>query len=329
MLNWRCNLRCPMCMQWGDTGWMKKQPEESHLELDWATVRKVFDAASSFNASFVLSGGEPLLYHRFRDLLLLLKERRRYAIICTNGLFLNRYLDQLDGNRYPTLLISLDGFEDETDRLRGTGVFAKVMKNIELLKDLRKPPFIGVQFTIMPENVARMEDFCEEMVGKGVDWMLLNPGWFLSKDQASHYEEFMEKRFGIHPASHLGYLRSYDYDADALRAQLERIRSREWPIQISSYLREPEWVYDFLGSPEKILGNRLCYKQWLRLDVLPDSRVAPCVQFPDLTVGDLNVHTVREVWHGIPNRRFQRVVSDEPLPICSKCNNIYLYSGGG
>ena len=328
MLNWKCNLRCPMCMQWGDVGWVKEAPTQAKDELPWGVVEKLFENGLPANSSFILSGGEPTLYSRFGRLLRLLHDHKRFATVCTNGILLDRYIDEIDGNPYGTFLISLDGNEETNDFLRGKGVHGDVMGNIEKLKSLRRPPFLAIQFTVMPKNVSQMERFCEQMVDRGIDWILLNPGWFLSQPQARHYEEFMEERFDVKPTTHLGYVQEYDYDVDEFRRQLERIKSRDWPIRIASYIKEPEWVQDFIEDPEKLVGNRLCYKQWLRLDILPDGKIAPCVQFPDLTVGDLNTQGVDEVWHGESNRRFQDTVHREPLPICAKCNNIYLYDGG-
>jgi len=330
MLNWKCNLRCPMCMLWGDVGWVKEEAKQTaDTELDWAVVERIFDSDLPWNSSFILSGGEPLMYSKFGRLLRMLQQRRKFAIICTNGLWLDRYLEELTDNPYPTLLISLDGLDQVNERLRGKGVYRRVIENIERLQRLRRPPFIGIQFTVMPENVHQMEAFCEEMVARGVDWILLNPGWFLSADQARDYESVMRDKFGITPTTHLGYLRTYDYDKDAFQDALQRIWSRDWPIQIASHLKEPEWVQDFIDQPDKILGNRLCYKQWLRLDVLPDGRVPTCVQFPDLTVGDLRTQSVAEVWHGAANRNFQRAMHGDTLPICAKCDNLYLYNGKG
>lgn len=328
MLNWKCNLRCPMCMQWGDVGWVKQAgPGPARDELAWDVIEKVVASAAAPGSSFILSGGEPLLHSRFGDVLGLLKRHRRFATVCTNGLRMDRWIDAIEGNPYGTFLISLDGERETNDLQRGAGVWQQVIESIELLQGLRRPPFVAIQFTVMPRNVAGMEAFCEAMVARGVDWILLNPPWFLSQEQARHYEEHMRRRFDVEPTTHLGYVQEHDLDPAVFREQLERIRARRWPIRIASYLKEPEWVQDFLEDPEKLVGNRLCYKQWLRLDVLPDGRIAPCVQFPDLTVGDLGAQGVDEVWHGEPNRRFQDAVHAEPLPICAKCNNVYLYDG--
>jgi radical SAM protein with 4Fe4S-binding SPASM domain len=329
MLNWRCNLRCPMCMLWGEVGWVKSSAEDHDTDLPWSVVEKVFASGLPYNASFVLSGGEPLMYPHFGRLLDELRSQRKFAITCTNGLLLDRYMDEIDGNPYATFLVSLDGHEAANDALRGNGVYRRVMANIQALQRLRRPPFIAIQFTVMPENVASITSFCEEMVASGVDWILLNPGWFLTPDQARGYESFMAERFHVEAHTDRGYVREYDYDKDEFERQLRNVRARRWPIHISSHIHEPEWVTDFIDEPDKILGNRLCYKQWLRLDVLPDGTVPPCVQFPDYTVGDLGEQGVDEVWQGDENRRFQKVISKENLPVCAKCDNLYLYGPRG
>ena len=99
-------------------------------------------------------------------------------------MLLDRYIDALRGNPFPTFLISLDGLKEENDAIRGPGVFEKVIANIHLLKQLPQPPYIGIQFTISPGNVHNMHAFCEAMIGLDVDWILLNPTWFLSEEQA-------------------------------------------------------------------------------------------------------------------------------------------------
>ena len=326
MLNWRCNLRCPMCMLWGEVGWVTPREEHHDTDLPWEVVQKVFDSGLPFNSSFILSGGEPLMHPHFGRLLRRLREHRKFAIVCTNGLWLERFDEELADNPYATFLISLDGHEHVNDELRGKNVYRRVLENLEHLQSLRRPPFLAVQFTVMPENVGQIESFCEEMVARGVDWILINPGWFVTADQAARYERFLAERFGVEEAhTARGYVREYEYDKDEFERQLRRVRERDWPIQIGSHLHEPEWVHDFIDHPDRILGERLCYKQWLRLDVLPDGGVPPCVQFPDLVVGSLADQGVDEVWQGEANRRFQRVISEESLPVCAKCDNLYLY----
>ncbi len=324
ILTWKCNLSCRMCMLWGNSGWKKKNPAGMNEEMSWQVIERVFRQLP-YNASFVLSGGEPLLYSQMEQLLSLLQKHKTFATICTNGTRLHALSKALDGNPYPTFLVSLDGLEPENDAIRGKGVFARVVQSIQDLKALKRPPYLGIQFTVRPDNVHVMRRFCKEMVKLGVDWILLNPTWFVSEKQACSYERFMQDRFNIMPKTHLGYLAPFPIDKETFIAEYEKIRRDRWPIQISCYLKDPESIYPFIDDPQKLIGNDVCAKQWLRIDILPDGTVTPCVQFPDMTFGNVTSETLPDVWNSPAYQRFRSVIRREPLPVCSKCNNIYLY----
>lgn len=326
VLTYKCNLRCTFCYEWGQEGWCLDEPsEEIKKELPWGVVEKIFVQAGHDRPSFILSGGEPLLYSRFPDLAKMLKQNKCVAITCTNGLLLHRFQDVSKDNPYLTYLISLDGLAPQNDRLRGKGVYDRVTANIKVLKSLKNPPYVGVQFTIRPENVVVMYDFCQEMVRLGVDWILLNLCWFVSKEQAKEYEDFMVEHFGKMPTSHLSYVLPYDLDKEEFVRQYGRIKSEAWPIQISCYLEKPEDIYTFVDKPQVPPRNTFCYKQWLRMDVTPDGTVAPCILYPDVLVGDLRQDDVLRVWNSPSAANFRELRRKEHLPVCSKCDVLYLY----
>jgi MoaA/NifB/PqqE/SkfB family radical SAM enzyme len=326
VLTYKCNLRCVMCYEWGEVGWCHDAPGGAVAqELDWAVIEKLFAEAAGGRPYFILHGGEPLLYSRYDDLADLLKARRCFSITCTNGMLLDRHLGRLADNPYMTFLVSLDGPEGPNDMLRGRGVYRKVVENIRSLKRLRRPPYLAAQFTIRPENVATMYDFCKEMVDLGMDWVLLNPCWFVSEQQARAYERFMAEHFGVAPKSHLGYLMPYELDKEIYVQQMTKIRRERWPIQISSYLERPEDVHTFVDTPEIPPGNSFCYQQWSRMDITPSGEVTPCILYPDLKFGSLRDRGVAEIWASPEFHRFRQIRREETLPVCAKCNAIYLH----
>ena len=326
VLTYKCNLRCVMCYEWGEVGWCHEEPKKAVArELDFALVEKLFAEVGCLRPYFILHGGEPLLYSHFEAIAALLKKHRCFSISCTNGMALDRYLDTLADNPYLTFMVSLDGPEPVNDQLRGCGVYRKVVENIRLVKALRRPPYLGAQFTIRPENVGTMYDFCEEMVDLGVDWVLLNPCWFVSEDQARAYEQFMTTHFHVMPKTHLGYLMPYDLDKELFIEQFRRIRRQKWPIQISCYLKKPEDIHTFVDTPAVPPGNHFCYQQWTRMDITPDGEVTPCILYPDLKVGNLHRQGVMEIWNSDRFAHFRQVRRKEVLPVCAKCNAVYLH----
>ena len=155
VLTYKCDLRCAMCYEWGDAGWCKRDsPQAAEEELSWGVVENLLSRHGKQHPSFILIVGEPLLYSNFERLARALKDARCFAITCTNGTSLHRFKDVSAGNPYLTYLVSLDGLRRENDRLRGRGVYDRVTKNIKLIKALKNPPYVGIQFTVRPENVS-------------------------------------------------------------------------------------------------------------------------------------------------------------------------------
>lgn len=81
----------------------------------------------------------------------------------TNGLFLDR-IERKYVNRFHTILISLDGDAEATEKNRGKGIHARIMKNISLLKE---KGFHG-------ELIARMTITKNSSLYTQVLWLLQN-----------------------------------------------------------------------------------------------------------------------------------------------------------
>jgi MoaA/NifB/PqqE/SkfB family radical SAM enzyme len=325
-LTHECNLRCKMCFQWGHEGWCRREKQnEKHEELDWDIIEQLFAAAGRTRPDIILIGGEPLLYSRFRDLACLIKKHRCHANICTNGIQLNRFTEVFAKNQYLSLLVSLDGLQETNDLIRGAGVYQKVTDNIKTLKRLKHPPYIGIQHTIRPENVDRLQDFCKEMTNMGVDWILLNPFWFINGHEASGYERFIRDNYGFCPSKHLGFCMPYNIDRSIFMEQFHKIRNDHLPVQVSCYLRNPEEINTYIDDAAALVKDRRCYKQWIRAEITPAGDVSPCIQFPDLIFGNLHDKTMAEIWNSPVFGQFRKRALMTNHPLCGKCNSIYLY----
>ncbi|MDE2027214.1 MAG: radical SAM protein [Candidatus Omnitrophica bacterium] len=326
-LNQACDLRCPMCFLWGETGiYTSGDKVPVPRELDWKIIEKIFQQTSGQKPLFILSGGEPLLYSRFKHLAGLLKESRSCAYICTNGGHIDKHLDVIEGNPYLIFYISLDGTKETNALLRGRGVYDKVVNNIKKLKSLRPGPYVGIQFTLQPENVNVLYDTCREMVGLGVDWILINLRWNVSERQARDYEKQLQEDFGVKAWNQQGYVTaSYAVDTKEFMVQCARIKAARWPIYISSYLRKPEDLDAYINDEYKNPYNNFCYKQWARMDVLSDGQVTPCMPYPDLRFDSLADKSIMEIWNGEPYRKFRQYRRKKSFSVCSKCDCLYLY----
>ncbi len=161
----RCNLFCTGCYASSSSGSAETLPYDI---LDRIIREKKELWASYFT---VISGGEPLLYHD-RDAdkgLFDLMEAHRdvYFMMYTNSTLINRQtarrMAEL-GNVTPA--ISVEGFEEETDARRGKGVWRKIMRAMDNLREAGVPFGVSVTATRFNVDAIMSDEFAELYFGR-------------------------------------------------------------------------------------------------------------------------------------------------------------------
>lgn len=142
-----CNLKC--------TGCYASSSSASSENLDWEVFSKIVgEQAGLWGSHFtVISGGEPLLYKsKGKTLLDIAKDHsKNFFLMFTNGTLIDgkmaKKLAEI-GNITPA--ISVEGFEKETDKRRGKGVYKKIVEAMKNLKNEGVP--FGISITATNEN---------------------------------------------------------------------------------------------------------------------------------------------------------------------------------
>jgi len=137
----RCNLRCYGC-------YAGEHSKDDDLDIE--VFNRVVEEGKELGAYFItISGGEPLMY----DGLLETFERQSDALfhMYTNGTM----IDEDKAKRFAELgnvipLISVEGFEQETDARRGKGTFVKIVQAMDILKEHGVP--FGFSATVTRKN---------------------------------------------------------------------------------------------------------------------------------------------------------------------------------
>ncbi len=155
-----CNLSCKMC-------YVRKTPQEvaAHhrplLTLDqWKAIAdEAFDGGMLF---LLLTGGEPFLWPRFRELYEYLAQKGFVLSINSNGtLITEEAVSWLRKNPPSRINVTLYGAGDEAyERLCGAkNMFSRVRDNIDRLLAAGIPVKLNASMT--PENVSDMEKIVE------------------------------------------------------------------------------------------------------------------------------------------------------------------------
>ena len=160
----RCNLSCPYCAASRDI--MK----DSYYDMNFKEFKKIIDDLafkSKYYPSLQLAfRGEPFLNKDASMMIRYATTRNFYVTISTNGLLLNKELNNnLINSRLDYVVISLDGARKETyEKNRVGGKFDTLIENIKDLvrkkkEKKSKKPFIELQFIITKQTEMEIEEF--------------------------------------------------------------------------------------------------------------------------------------------------------------------------
>lgn len=164
-----CNLRCAHCY------------DAAHPKLGMPSLEEVkrrLDAIYAFGATegvvpdIHLTGGEPTVRKDLVEIVdYIFNAKGGDALLFSNGILWSRYLARelyLAGLRF--VQISLEGPQEQTDRIRGAGVFEKATATLLMLKDMGFRLTVSVTITAL--NYPHLFGFVEELDSLGLHFHL-------------------------------------------------------------------------------------------------------------------------------------------------------------
>ena len=155
----QCNLHCAGCYSRCSNATVDSEPVKQLSCDEWV---KIFDEADELGVSFILlAGGEPMLR---RDIIEAAGERPGIMFpIFTNGTFVDeKYFALFDKCRNLVPIMSIEGGKENTDKRRGSGVYEKLIENMDEFR--RRGLIYGVSVTVTTENIR--EVFQDDFLGK-------------------------------------------------------------------------------------------------------------------------------------------------------------------
>ncbi|MCL1901139.1 MAG: radical SAM protein [Firmicutes bacterium] len=162
-----CNLKCTGC-------WAAEYG--NNLNLSYDTLNDIVKQGKKLGTHFyVFTGGEPLV--RKADLLRLCKAHQncQFAAFTNGTLIDDEFVKKILKLKNFIPIISVEGFEAETDFRRGKGTFEKVKKAAALLKSHRIPFGFSSCYTSKNVDVIGSEEYFDQMIEWGAKFC-----WFFT-----------------------------------------------------------------------------------------------------------------------------------------------------
>jgi hopanoid biosynthesis associated radical SAM protein HpnH len=181
----RCNLACAGCGKIQYPG----QVLRKHL-----SVEQCLKAVEECGAPMVsIPGGEPLMHPDIGRLAEELVKRKKYVYLCTNAILLKEKLDAgvFTPSKYLSFSVHMDGVrEDHDESVCRDGVYDQAV--VAIREALRRGFRVTTNTTLFDgASPSRVRRFFDEMMGLGVEGMMLSPGYSYSK--APDQEHFLRR----------------------------------------------------------------------------------------------------------------------------------------
>jgi radical SAM protein with 4Fe4S-binding SPASM domain len=339
-LTTRCNLHCRHCFLWNEDGFYRQEQGFEHKDLPFHIVEKVLRETSSQKSNLFFWGTEPLMYPQWEELSQLLEKDHRWTVVCTNGMLIDKKIESiLRISENLALVLSMDGPQDAHDEMRGTGAFARLMRNVNLVLEMKKQGkyhgLVTLHTVLSEKLIPDLFDYCRFVETLGVDSLYIGFPWYIGLETAKKMDRFvaenydiinMESTAGKRPSWHT-YIHTIDMQlVPELKKQMEKITKMAWNFRLRFQpALELHEIEDFLSGGEKpAQGRTECYAVSNRMDIRADGTVTSCQCYPELVVGNLTCESVAEIWHGEKIKKIRRTVAQNLPPVCSKCILLYL-----
>ena len=160
----QCNLHCAGCYSRCNHATVDAAPAAQLTGEEWL---RIFEEADDLGISFILlAGGEPMLR---RDVIEAAGRRSGILFpIFTNGTFMDQaYFELFDRCRNLVPVMSIEGKKEITDARRGSGIYDRLIANMDELH--RRGLIFGASVTVTTRNIREVSspDFLKDLSDRG------------------------------------------------------------------------------------------------------------------------------------------------------------------
>lgn len=160
----RCNLKCVGCYAGEYT-----RKDDLPLEVIDSIITQGKELGTYL---YTILGGEPFIRD---DLFEIYKKHKGCAFqVFTNGTLIDEeVVKKIKDCANVMPVLSVEGFEKETDERRGEGVYKKLMNAMDLLRENKIPFGFSVTYTRLNAETVTDEKFLDMLINKGAIF-----GWY-------------------------------------------------------------------------------------------------------------------------------------------------------
>jgi MoaA/NifB/PqqE/SkfB family radical SAM enzyme len=322
-----CNLRCRMCGQWSEDGYIRTTKENLRQSMGLADWKRLTDELAAHQiSSVILRGGEPFLFPDIIELLGYINSKGIFISLDTNGTMLKKYAADIVriGNIHIT--ISVDGPEEIHDKVRGMKrCFRRIKEGVDRLIEVEKNNGRNISraicFTISPYSVSGLGKMPDVARSLSISTLVIVPYNYIPSTIGNKYAKELKDHFKITAFSWTGFHHE-NSGVDFSEFQCEY---RKYIAGLNGIRNYPYMVFSeedyriWFGNPTTLIGSPQCTNIEKLIDIQPDGNANFCVDTPDYSFGNVKDSTIETVWNSEKAFRFREYRRKNPLSVCYRC----------
>jgi MoaA/NifB/PqqE/SkfB family radical SAM enzyme len=332
-----CNLRCRMCGQWGDRGIMKDCDiaEETKKIVPLQRYKELINEIAPQRPVSYIWGGEPFLYPDLMPLAKYMVDKGLYVSVNTNGTLLEQNAEQIVYDKWSTIFVSLDAFEETNDIMRGKGSYERVVRGFKAInREKRKQnsiyPIMAIVTTVTNQNYLDLNRLAEATKEFNLDLHIFNMGTYTNDNIIAAQRRFMKEKLDTDIDCLAGYNTGYNNNIDGkrLHAILKDLHRIDYghPI-ITVPTLNPEKTHTYYADLETPVRNH-CIVPWCQANVNYNGDVHFCADYPDYILGNIKERSFTEIYNGDRANLFRKTIhacDGGMFPGCLRCYQNMLF----
>lgn len=340
-----CNLRCIMCGQWGENGFLTGR-NIADLKKDEVKPERYIELLTDLKRhghtpTVYIWGGEPMLYPGTLDIIRHASSLGMPPAIATNGTKLSAAAETFATAPLYLMQVSIDGHNSALhNAIRrspgGNDTFGEIMAGLDAVREARERaggglPIIASLTTISRENHRHLLDIYDR-ISPLADLLVFYLSWWIDEPSAAAHEADFARRFGQQPTLHRGWIGGWRPDDYAvIDAQLRELaaRSRQGgrpPAIIIPQVLGEDNLRAYYTDHADTFGYNRCISIYQAVEIDSNGDMSPCRDYHDYIVGNVKEHTVPELWNSPRYKAFRKSLTEEGLmPACTRCCGLMGY----
>jgi MoaA/NifB/PqqE/SkfB family radical SAM enzyme len=326
-----CNLRCQMCGQWSQEGYIRNHNEVLKNELTLADWKRIIDEIAAHGIpSVLLRGGEVFMYPGIIELLDYIHAKGMFISIDTNGTMLEQFAADIVRIGKMHLTVSVDGPEPVHDEVRGVpGTFKKLKAGVAKIAELEATSENKISrsicFTISQYNYRSLGIMPDVVRSLGLGSIAIVPYYYFPEKVGHQYEQELHS-LGCQAYSWVGFHHEDSgVDFAEFQKQLRQYQTSLGDVYNYPYLPLDEdqfktWFTDARAQ----VGPVHCQNIEKLIDIQPDGSANFCVDFIDYSFGNVKEASIEQLWNGERAEQFREFRRKQPLAVCYRCGAKFM-----